>query len=385
MEIKNEFLLELGLTARRGRDSYWADNDFSIRISGPASAGLWFKTCGCSYDKRGGCIMCDYSDGPLVSHDEMLNAIKLGLMSLHKEYEFLLVSPSGSMLDNKEVPTNSLKEILKLLKESGHSFLGFETRAETVTENSIKLCTDILGERLKRIYIGLESSNPWLLKYCINKELKIEDFEKANRILQLNNIITAANILIDIPFLTNKERIHYTVKSVKWALEQGVLECYLFPVHIKEFTPLNCFYDNGSTVLGSIWNIVEILKELGPEICENNIKLSWFESYGAYNVKASPTTCPECASKVIELLNTFCNSPSYDIVRKLDDIECECRRYFRQGLKEDFSDPIECRVEQAYRTIYKQRLENKFASERFEDIISNMKNEAKQYLDTFFL
>ena len=143
MITSNNFLLHIGRQAKKDRISYWNDEDVtSIRFSreqGQTRTGLWFRTNGCAYDHQGGCMMCDYSSGPRTTASEMADYVKQGLMKIPEKCHKLLVSPSGSMLDEREVPADALEGILALLASSPHDCFSFETRAETITEETVSL------------------------------------------------------------------------------------------------------------------------------------------------------------------------------------------------------------------------------------------------------
>lgn len=361
MNIKNEFLLRIGREARRERNRFWDNNDISIRLSshlGKPEGGLWFRTEGCRYDHQGGCLMCDYSTGNSTTPDQMIGFIREGLNEIPHKCRQLLVSPSGSMLDEREVPDKALDGILTLLKESPHELFSFETRADTIDEEKIIRCNRLLDNRLYRIFIGLESGNPWVLKYSVNKMLEVERFLQAHKILKKHNVNTAANILISAPFLSAAENLKITTDTVKWALKEGVNECFIFPVHVKESTPLLHLYNEKLFAPTSLWALVEVLKNLGPEVSRKNLRLSWYTSYGAYNIVASPTTCEKCIDKVIPLLDRFAEFGDYGAIDELINMNCVCKDKWYERLHTPEAISLPDRVARGY-----ESLANKFLGE----------------------
>lgn len=354
MKSKNDFLLEVGRESRKNRRKFWDDNEISIRFSkfrGNPEAGLWFKTRGCSYDHKGGCLMCDYSIGSPTSATNMIEYVKKGLKQIEHPCHQLLVSPSGSMLDEIEVPQEALEGILELLRDSPHELFSFETRADSITEEKIHLCKHYLGDRFWRLFIGLECANDWIRKYCVNKQLLNSDFIKVVRILKKHNVKIAANILVDIPFLSNRENIELAVSGVKWAIELGVDECFLFSVHIKNDTPLKVLYDNNIFRPSSLWAIVEIITRLGPDYYKH-IRLSWYTSYGAYNVVASPSTCSSCYQAVLKLIEAFAETQEKQYIDALNSIDCRCKReFYREIEKTQNVIPIQERVYSGYEVL----------------------------------
>lgn len=383
MQTKNEFLLLIGREARKKRKLFWDNYHYSIRISkrkNKVEGGLWFKTKGCTYDHQGGCLMCDYSVGSPTSPEDMANYVKEGLENIKECCEQLLVSPSGSMLDKAEVPTEALGSILDLLKKSEHKVFSFETRVDSINEESVKYCSDKLGDRFYRVFLGVESANPWILKYSINKMLDLNDYIQAVKTLHKYNVKVAANIIISAPFLTIKENLNIAVQSVRWVISQGADECFIFPIHIKKDTPLEFLYSEGMFEPPSLWQLVEVMKRLGRETCERYIRLSWFTSYGAYNIIASPTTCDKCKDQVISLLEEFDNTSNFDLIEQIDSIHCDCKKRWRDEVEGSNSDSLEDRVIEGYKALGKKFKGEDWWNECAETIVQDLKADAEAEL-----
>ena len=382
MNRKNTFLLAIGCQARKNRQQFWDEYDFYFRPStfqGQPEGGLWFRTQGCTYDFQGGCLMCDYSAGGHTSAADMVMYVENGLRQITGSLNQLLVSPSGSMLDPNEVPETALKGILSALKKTHHGKFSFETRAESINENIIDTCKKYLGERFYRLFIGLECANNWILKYCVNKQLFIDEFSYATRILKSRNIKTAANILISIPFLTEWENVYMAVQSVKWAVNSGAEECFLFPTHVKESTPLHTLYEEKMFSPPALWSLIEIIRRLGPFYYEH-IRLSWYTSYGAYNVLASPGTCPECYEEVIRHLDNFAQYPSQSYANALFNIKCGCKTEWYKWLENKANgdtSALLARVKNGYKTLAKRYSAQSIDAYALENIFAEMDRDAE--------
>lgn len=382
MNIVNEFLLEIGRKARSIRKSYWEENDYSIRLSqyqGKREAGLWFKTSGCSYDHQGGCIMCDYSIGRYVDCSAIISSVNKGLEAIETPCYQLLVSPSGSMFDTKEVPREALEGILGLLVESEHERFSFETRADTITEEKLELCEKYLGNRFYRLFIGLESANAWILKYCINKQLQISRFAETVNIMKKKGVRVAANIIISIPFLTPQENINLAIESVKWAVSIGCEECFLFPLHVKEATPLATLYSKGMFNPPSLWQLIEIINGLGKDYYKY-IRLSWYTSYGAFNVIESPKTCAMCYEQVISLLDHFAEFQDFQSIDELNVLECECKEQWYDLLIQKAETSIFERVLAGYKVLADQYMGESWWIQYSKKLIEQMKMDAREGL-----
>src|SRR5258708_193767 len=196
----NEVLTRVGVQMKKVRGGFWTENAYGIRHSRPfrhgkPEAGLWFRTRGCGHDRVGGCVMCDYGAGPdSITSEEMVDSVRQGLSTLPEHLCHLLVSPLGSFLDEWEVPKEARLEILKLMGATAHDSFSFETRAETITDTELAECSALLTNRPIKVYMGLESANPWISKYCINKALSLDAFEQAVQILNRNGVSAIANV-----------------------------------------------------------------------------------------------------------------------------------------------------------------------------------------------
>lgn len=193
-------LSEAGVLLKAGRKSYWDEHDYAIRYStrrGKPEAGLWFRTRGCRHDSlAGGCVMCNYGAGPDTGVEEMIEFMRRGLDTLPEHLWHLLVSPLGSFLDEWEVPAAAREEILRLMGSTKHDTFSFESRAETVVDAVVEQCCLLLGNRPLKVYVGLESMNHWVSKYCVNKGLSLDTFKRAIQILAQHGAGTTANVLL---------------------------------------------------------------------------------------------------------------------------------------------------------------------------------------------
>lgn len=355
MNERNDFLLRVGKEARKKRASFWSEEEtMSIRLTKTANgqdAGLWFRTAGCTYDAQGGCVMCDYSNGPHTRSEQMISYVKNGLKSVPSNCINLLVSPSGSMLDVKEVPLEALIGILRELEKTSFRIF-FETRAETVSEDVIRICKDILGDRFGGLYIGLESASPFVLKYCVNKQLRLSSITEAISICKRYHVEVIFNVLVGIPFLSSEESIKSAIDTVNWGLSSGAYQCDLFPIHVKRSTPLSYLYKTGVYSPPSLWEFLEVLNRLDESVWRK-VGLSWYTSNGSYNVISSPSTCPLCFDHVIECFNGFARTKSPKWTEELNKVDCLCKRNWEKKA----SKPLPERIIDGYKVLAEQLMD----------------------------
>ena len=299
--------------------------------------------------------MCDYGFGPReTSFQDMIDSVGLGMAALPGDLYHLLVSPIGSFLDVWEVPLAARIGILELMAKTSIETFAFETRVETITDDAIAQCRSHLGNRGLKVYFGLESSNPWVARYCMNKMISLEVCENAIQTLTRQEVIASANVLLGAPFLTQLEAITNVLESVGWAFAKGADECNLFPIHVKQGTLLHWLYERDLYLPPSLWSLIEALRLLGEEVVCGKIKFSWYKPYGSVNVISSPTTCSICESDVVSYLDRFYETNEYGWIEKLTTFECSCKDLWREEIGLQPSSSILERAIGAYELIGSQ-------------------------------
>ena len=359
---RNEFLSRVcaKLRERRPRIS----SNFEIRaerVDGVPFINLWFRTRGCRHDHLGGCTMCNYGASASVSAKEMIDHVRQGIASLDEnEGMMLLVSPSGSMFDEWEVPGKAREGIFQLVQNAKCSTVICETRADTVTEDHIERYAGLFGDKKTCIEMGLESADPWILKYCINKSLSLDDYKRAILLLRRYQVTSLTNVMLGCAFLSVREAVQDAVQSVRWAFSQGTDQCVVFPAHVKRWTLLQWLWERGLYSPPSLWSLVEVLARLGPQLAPR-VTISWYKNYQQEVEKSipiesrtylcSPSTCAICQPKVMEMLDVYRDTRDFGVVQELAAFECECKDEWQSSLDEDAPMPLKERVARLYEAI----------------------------------
>jgi len=350
-----EFLTKVMVKLRHDRPPLGRDQPWYVRYDkamGGTFAQLWFLTRGCTWDRRGACTMCNYGQSAGVSPLEITRFVREGLESIDRPISELYVSPSGSLLDELEVPAASRRDILRLVDEFPAERFSFETRPETITASVIDELHDLVPSKGIAVGFGLESADSWILDHCVNKSGASDAFAAATT--QLHGINLYANVSLGSALLSTAEAIEDTVKSVEWALGHGANLALVFPMHVKGYTLLDWLYQRGLYAPPSLWSLVEVLRRLDPSLI-TRVTISWYRSdYGADpGVIASPTTCPGCRNKVLTTLDEFRAESTSEAMEKLQRLECECKRAWEKELGTP-TEPLARRVFSTYRLVAKE-------------------------------
>ena len=200
-------------------------NNYNLRIErvdGFPFVNLWFRTRGCKHDLQGGCTMCNYEASTPVAAADMIEYVRQGLEALEADEQMmLLVSPSGSMFDEWEVPASAREGIFQLVRNVRSRVFICETRVDTITADRVRQYADLFDDREACLEMGLESADPWVLKYCINKSLSLDDFKQAVRLLRAHHVTSTANIMLGNAFLSPSEAIDDTVQRFSGHLRRA--------------------------------------------------------------------------------------------------------------------------------------------------------------------
>lgn len=330
-------------------------------VLGAPFVGFWFRTRGCRHDARGGCTMCNYGAATPVSEDEMVELVRRGLGALGSlDGATLLLSPSGSMFDEWEVPARVRERTFRLARQTKARAILCETRVDTLTDAAVQQYADIFNDRECGIGLGLESATPWVLKYCVNKALSLDGYRSAVAMLRRHGVLSTANVLLGPPFLSEAEAIEDSVASIRWAFAAGVDQCVLFPAQVKSFTLVEWLWQRLLYSPPSLWSLIEVLSRVGPELTPR-VTISWYKDYGAGGEKgdgvedspvlASPSTCSECHDAVMALLDEYRDRGHFDVIQELAGFECDCRLRWLAALQVPEPALLAERVAHAYEAI----------------------------------
>ena len=376
--MMNKYLSKINKILRENREKLKKSDIFYPRIEKVVNGyylELWFSTNGCSFDKLGSCTMCNYGIGYKIENDIIIDKLRNYIKNLDIKITEIMISPSGSLWDTKEVNDNLLKEIYSLVNETYIPTFMIETRIDTISEKKLTQFRKFLPTKKLIIEVGLESSNEWILNYLINKKLDIKNFKNIVKQAKDNNIEIYTNVSLGNAFLSFEEIIEDAIKSINFAFENGCSKVVLFPIHIKPNTFINWLYQNNFYKPISLWLLVDILSLVDKSLLKN-IEIAWYKSYYEDDSKMvySPTTCPKCRNKVIKLLDEYRATCEYSVIDKLNKIECECKNEYKKYLNKNNKLLLD-RVIEIYKIATNkflgEKLDNKFIEKMKDEYVAN--------------
>jgi len=299
-------------------------------------AEVWFSTDGCTWDREGGCTMCNYGRGLALTPDETVRVVCAALARLPAQISELLISPSGAFFDEREVPLAARRGILAAVAAVACERFLIETRVETVTEENVaELYRSVPGRRLG-IEVGLESSDDWIQRFCVNKGTDDGCFRRASLATKSYGVALYANVCLGTAFLSEGEAIEDAARSVIWSLENGADIAVLFPLHVKPFTLLATLHSEGRYQPVSLWSLAAVLERLARHDATfpARTEIAWYKSYYAdpSKILASPRTCDRCQEAVVALFDAYRARLDHPSIEALAFFECSCKDAWRDRL-----------------------------------------------------
>ena len=131
---------------------------------------------------------------------------------------------SGNFFDRQAIPPEDYEAIAQRVQT-------FET---VIVENHPRLCgdellrfRDMIPGQLE-VALGLETVHEQLLA-ALNKQMTLDDYERASRLLTTHGVHVRTFILLRPPFLSEEEGVVWADRSLQFAFDMGVECCAVIP------------------------------------------------------------------------------------------------------------------------------------------------------------
>ncbi|MCU0860692.1 MAG: archaeosine biosynthesis radical SAM protein RaSEA [Methanomassiliicoccales archaeon] len=278
------------------------------------------RTVGCWWSRKKGCLMCGYNQAASeagIGEPELMRQLDVARARLDGE-EMVKIYTSGSFLDEREVPKAVRDRVFQDF--SSCSTILFESRPEFVTEESL---VSLPAEKVE-VALGLESGNDLVLRECINKGFRVQDYIRAASLIKQRGMRVRTYLLLKPPYLTERQALEDTVASIRLASAYSD-SVSVNPVNVQRDTIVESLFRRGDYRPPWLWSLVEALRtrrELGG--------VRVFSSPSGAGTPRGAHNCGKCDAAVIAAVERF--SFSQDL-QDLEGLECECRARWRAQLE----------------------------------------------------
>src|SRR3989344_5659442 len=311
---------------------------------------VYFDTRGCKFDKAGACTMCNFGRDTKHTEDETFEAVGSVIESV-KDQPFIQIVSSGSFLDEWEVSPHQRQRILDAVAERGFETVGTESRAEFITEEKAKQLRKTLGQDTEiEMGIGLETVDPTISKYSINKMFSPERYKSAVRNLKENGINIFSHALLKPAFLTEREAYEDVVKTIKWAFENGSDSAGIGIMNLKKGTLNHWLAERGEYRVPWLWTVAKIFRDL-PQETSQKVTAFGFES--GIPIEGEAMNCNICSPDIKRMLNQYIETRDAGILDEIDRYQCSCKSEWEETMTEE-ARPLAERLPDIYKKIAEQ-------------------------------
>ena len=305
--------------------NFWRENE----VFGKRAFVILLETSGCSWRS---CYMCGYNYKRTCekSDQDLINQIESALLN-YKDEDMIKIFTSGSFLDDSEINTKAREKIMDLLPATG-KLITIESRPEFVTEKTL----ETLKGRNIEVAIGLESSNNMVLKNCVNKGFKVEDFVEASKKVSNYGFKRKAYLLLKPPFLSEKEALIDLKNSIDFASRYADT-ISINPVNIQNGTLVKRLWIERKYRPPWLWSLVDALIYSQKYVGKGKVVVSMPSGAGR---ERGIHNCFACDSEIIKKMDNCRIKQNYD---DLKDLSCDCIEKWKDSLaleKYVFGNPI---------------------------------------------
>lgn len=276
--------------------------------------------------------MCNYGMSAMRATSEIVDSVREALRDVHAgPGDTLFLSPSGSLLDPRELPEDARDAVLAVARDVPAGRFLFEARPQDVTREHLEVVRSFVRAPRVAVETGVESTDPWVLKHSLCKSIDPDRGVRPMLAVAHNAKVGAlANVLVGAPFLSIAEAVEDSVQTARWCLGAGFEQVVLFPVQAKTHTLVGWLAERGFCDVPSLWMLIEVIERLGATQAAK-LSVSWHRDYLRMRgpVFRSPTTCPNCLPEVLAALDAFKLEPSAAF-RMLARLRCDCRTAWRE-------------------------------------------------------
>ncbi|MCK4476009.1 MAG: archaeosine biosynthesis radical SAM protein RaSEA [Methanophagales archaeon] len=304
----------------------WLDYDFfTEERKAIKSLTVILRTVGCQWRK---CTMCGYwHESADVTQADILTQLEHSLRNSPDERFILKIFTSGSFLDEREISSETRKEIAAMVKKGKIKKLIVETRPEFINAKKIE---DLKVVEHLELAIGLETANDFIRSKYINKGFSFGDYKTAAKIVNECEATVKTYLLLKPPFISEKKAIEDVIKSAALVSSYSSI-ISLNLCNVQKYTTLENLWRKKYYRPPWLWSAVEALKEIKKRD-ENVAVMS--DPVGAGHIRG-PHNCGKCDPEITEAIKKFNITQNLSVLERREEMDCECKEVWHVLLKFD--------------------------------------------------
>ena len=330
---------------------------------------IYLRSSGCQWmltDENGGCTMCGHLAGTTCGKAITAAEFQAQFESIISKYVYtsiptVCVYNAGSFFNDNEVPAAAREYIFRRLDSiSEIKHVIFESRPEHLTEDKIMAMRNLLPGKRIEIGIGLESSDEYIRQMCLNKGFRVTDFLMAITLLKRYGVYSIAYVIHKPPFVAESTAIYNSIRTIKWAFQNGVDVISLEPLSVQKNTLVHLLYSINAFRPPWVWSVLQVVSQTGNL---GVVRIGGFEFFPPPAVCThNCISCDEFCANSIERYNA---TSDLDIISAALAMQCTCKFDWLQELKKE--KPI------------KEAIDDFLSSLNFEQIPALLQNELRNF------
>lgn len=296
---------------------------------------LTFQSNGCRYSAAGSCSMCNYGKGKTATLQEILSKLETICQTKDfKECDMILLGASGSFLDDQEIPNEYQHKIMERIAKSHIHEIYIETHYKSITIPKLHIIRKLFPNQYINIEMGLETITAEYQINILNKKIPLNELSEVIKQIHSVNMFVSLNVLVGIPFLSEKEQLTEALKTLRWALNNKADYVVLFPINIQPYSLFEWWHKNNYISVPSLWMLVFLLSELSDEEMKH-VCFAWYGNrcitYSDERKTQTPQACPLCRKQLIDFFETFSNDFNVEnrklYLKQLQETNFKCNCY----------------------------------------------------------
>jgi len=173
----------------------------------------------------------------------------------------------GSFYNEQEINKDLRRKILqKVREETNIEKLILETRPEFIDRDKITETDEIMDGKTVEIGTGLDHLNEIYRNKYLNKNIKLEDYDRCTEILRNSSVKQITYVAAGCPYLDEERAIESAVETSVYAINRGSHIISIEPLIIQKGTIQEKLYREGKFQLLSHKSIVKITEKIRKSI-----------------------------------------------------------------------------------------------------------------------